>query len=72
MYASALGYIEARSVSVLIQAGGGGGEVDYGAATMRAPAATAVPVLAGLAAQRFMARARSFWERSRDSRCEGA
>jgi multiple sugar transport system permease protein len=59
MYASALGYIEARSFPVLIQATGSGGGVNFGAATTRALAATAVPVLAALLAQRYMARALS-------------
>jgi len=59
MYASALGYIEARSFPVLIQATGGGGGVNFGAATTRALAATAVPVLAALLAQRYMVRALS-------------
>jgi multiple sugar transport system permease protein len=59
MYASALGYIEARSFPVLIQATGSGGGVNFGAATTRALAATAVPVLAALLAQRYMVRALS-------------
>jgi multiple sugar transport system permease protein len=59
MYASALGYVDARSFPVLIQATGGGGGVNFGAATTRALAATAVPVLAALFAQRYMARALS-------------
>lgn len=59
MYASALGYIEARSFPVLIQATGGGGGVNFGAATTRALAATAVPIIAALLAQRFMVRALS-------------
>ena len=56
MYASALGYVEARSFPVLIQATGSGGGVNFGAATTRALAATAVPVLAALLAQRYMVR----------------
>lgn len=60
MYASALGYIEARSFPVLIQSTGGGGGVNFGAATTRALAATAVPILAALFAQRYMVRALSF------------
>lgn len=59
MYASALGYIEARSFPVLIQATGSGGGVNFGAATTRALAATAVPVIAALLAQRYMVRALS-------------
>jgi multiple sugar transport system permease protein len=59
MYASAIGYVDARSFPVLIQATGGGGGVNFGAATTRALAATAVPVLAALFAQRYMARALS-------------
>jgi multiple sugar transport system permease protein len=59
MYASALGYIEARSFPVLIQATGSGGGVNFGAAMTRALAATAVPVLAALLAQRYMVRALS-------------
>ena len=59
MYASALGYIEARSFPVLIQATGSGGGVNFGAATTRALAATAIPVLAALLAQRYMVRALS-------------
>jgi multiple sugar transport system permease protein len=59
MYASALGYVEARSFPVLIQATGSGGGVNFGAATTRALAATAVPVLAALLAQRYMVRALS-------------
>jgi len=59
MYASALGYIEARSFPVLIQATGSGGGVNFGAATTRALAATAVPVVAALLAQRYMVRALS-------------
>jgi multiple sugar transport system permease protein len=59
MYASALGYIEARSFPVLIQATGGGGGVNFGAATTRALAATAVPIGAALLAQRYMVRALS-------------
>lgn len=59
MYASALGYIEAKSFPVLIQATGGGGGANMGAATTRALAATAIPVLAALFAQRYMVRALS-------------
>ncbi len=59
MYASALGYIEARSFPVLIHATGSGGGVNFGAATTRSQAATAVPVLAALVAQRYMVRALS-------------
>ncbi|MCC2627064.1 MAG: putative transporter permease protein [Thermomicrobiales bacterium] len=59
MYASALGYTEARSFPVLIQATGSGGGVNFGAATTRALAATAVPVLAALLAQRYIVRALS-------------
>jgi multiple sugar transport system permease protein len=59
MYASAVGYIEARSFPVLIQATGAGGGVNFGAATTRALAATTVPILAALLAQRFMVRALS-------------
>ncbi len=59
MYASAVGYIEARSFPVLIQATGAGGGVNFGAATTRALAATAIPVLAALLAQRYMVRALS-------------
>lgn len=59
MYASALGYIDAKSFPVLIQATGSGGGVNYGAATTRALAATAVPILAALLAQRYMVRALS-------------
>jgi multiple sugar transport system permease protein len=59
MYASALGYTEARSFPVLIQATGSGGGVNFGAATTRALAATAVPILAALFAQRYMVRALS-------------
>ncbi len=59
MYASALGYTEARSFPVLIQATGSGGGVNFGAATTRALAATAVPILAALLAQRYMVRALS-------------
>ena len=59
IYASALGYIEARSFPVLIQATGSGGGVNFGAATTRALAATAVPVVAALLAQRYMVRALS-------------
>jgi multiple sugar transport system permease protein len=59
MYASALGYIEARSFPVLIQATGSGGGVNLGAATTRALAATAIPILAALLAQRYMVRALS-------------
>jgi multiple sugar transport system permease protein len=56
IYASGLGYIEARSVPVLIQATGSGGGVNFGAATTRALAAPAVPVVAALLARRYMAR----------------
>jgi multiple sugar transport system permease protein len=59
MYASALGYVEARSFPVLIQATGGGGGVNFGTATTRALAATAVPIVAALLAQRYMVRALS-------------
>ena len=59
MYASAIGYVEAKSFPVLIQATGGGGGVNFGAATTRALAATAVPVVAALLAQRYMVRALS-------------
>jgi multiple sugar transport system permease protein len=59
MYASAIGYVEARSFPVLIQATGAGGGVNFGAATTRALAATAVPVIAALLAQRYMVRALS-------------
>ena len=59
MYASALGYIDAKSFPVLIQATGSGGGVNFGAATTRALAATAVPILAALLAQRYMVRALS-------------
>ena len=44
---------------MLIQATGGGGGVNFGAATTRALAATAVPVIAALLAQRYMVRALS-------------
>ncbi|MFN8664170.1 MAG: carbohydrate ABC transporter permease [Thermomicrobiales bacterium] len=59
MYASAIGYVEAKSFPVLIQATGAGGGVNFGAATTRALAATAVPVIAALLAQRYMVRALS-------------
>lgn len=59
MYASALGYIEARTFPVLIQATGSGGGVNFGAATTRALASTAVPIVAALLAQRYMVRALS-------------
>jgi multiple sugar transport system permease protein len=59
MYASALGYTEARTLPVLIQATGGGGGANMGAATTRALTSTVVPVLAALLAQRYMARALS-------------
>ena len=59
MYASAIGYVEAKSFPVLIQATGAGGGVNFGAATTRALAAMAVPVLAALLAQRYMVRALS-------------
>ncbi|MCA9862364.1 MAG: carbohydrate ABC transporter permease [Thermomicrobiales bacterium] len=59
MYASAIGYVEAKSLPVLIQATGAGGGVNFGAATTRALAATAAPVLAALLAQRYMVRALS-------------
>lgn len=59
MYASAIGYVEAKSFPVLIQATGAGGGVNFGAATTRALAATAVPIIAALLAQRYMVRALS-------------
>ena len=59
MYASAIGYVEAKSFPVLIQATGGGGGVNFGAATTRALAAMAVPIIAALLAQRYMVRALS-------------
>jgi len=59
MYASAIGYIEAKSFPVLIQATGGGGGANFGAATTRALAATSIPVIAALLAQRYMVRALS-------------
>lgn len=59
MYASAIGYVEAKSFPVLIQATGAGGGVNFGAATTRALAATAAPVIAALLAQRYMVRALS-------------
>ena len=59
MYASAVGYIEAKSFPVMIQATGGGGGVNFGAATTRALAATTIPVIAALLAQRSMVRALS-------------
>lgn len=59
MYASALGYTEARSFPVLIQATGAGGGVNFDAATTRALAAMSVPILAALFAQRYMVRALS-------------
>ncbi|MFT4038841.1 MAG: carbohydrate ABC transporter permease, partial [Thermomicrobiales bacterium] len=59
MYASAIGYVEAKSFPVLIQATGGGGGANFGAATTRALAATALPVIAALLAQRYMVRALS-------------
>lgn len=59
MYASAIGYVEAKSFPVLIQATGAGGGVNFGAATTRALAATALPVIAALLAQRYMVRALS-------------
>src|SRR3954468_2552261 len=59
MYASALGYIDARSFPVLIQATGGGGGFNMGGATTRALTATVVPLLAALLVQRFIVRALS-------------
>ena len=59
MYASALGYTEARTLPVLIQATGSGGGANMGAATTRALTSTIVPVLAALLAQRYMVRALS-------------
>lgn len=59
MYASALGYTEARTLPVLIQATGGGGGANMGAATTRALTSTVVPVLAALLAQRYLVRALS-------------
>ena len=59
MNASGLGYIEARSFTILIHATGSGGGVNFGAATTRALAATAVPVIAEILAQRYKVRARS-------------
>ncbi len=59
MYASALGYIDAKSFPVLIQATGSGGGFNLGAATTRALTATAVPLLAALLVQRFIVRALS-------------
>lgn len=59
MYASAIGYVEAKSFPVLIQATGAGGGVNFGTATTRALAATAAPVIAALLAQRYMVRALS-------------
>jgi multiple sugar transport system permease protein len=59
MYASAIGYVEAKSFPVLIQATGAGGGVNFGAATTRALSATAVPIIAALLAQRYMVRALS-------------
>ena len=59
MYASALGYTEARTLPVLIQATGSGGGANMGAATTRALTSTMVPVLAALLAQRYMVRALS-------------
>jgi ABC-type glycerol-3-phosphate transport system permease component len=59
MYASALGYTEARSFPVLIQATGGGGGFNLGAATTRALTATVVPLFAALLLQRFLVRAMS-------------
>jgi multiple sugar transport system permease protein len=59
MYASAIGYVEAKSFPVLIQATGAGGGVNFGAATTRALSATAVPIIAALLAQRYLVRALS-------------
>lgn len=59
MYASAIGYVEAKSFPVLIQATGAGGGVNFGAATTRALAATTVPIIAALLSQRYMVRALS-------------
>jgi multiple sugar transport system permease protein len=59
MYASALGYTEARTLPVLIQATGSGGGANMGAATTRALTSTIVPILAALLAQRYMVRALS-------------
>lgn len=59
MYASALGYIEARTLPVLIQATGGGGGANMGAASTRALTATIVPIIAALLVQRYMVRALS-------------
>ncbi len=56
MFASALSYTEARSMPVLIQATGGGGGVNMQAATSRALAAMAVPLLAAILAQRAVVR----------------
>jgi multiple sugar transport system permease protein len=52
MYASALGYTNARTLPMMIQSSGG-------ADTTRALAATAVPIVAALFAQRYMVRALS-------------
>ena len=59
MYASALSYTEARSFPVLIHATGTGGGANMGAATTRALAATTVPIVAALLAQRYLVRALS-------------
>jgi multiple sugar transport system permease protein len=59
MYASALSYTDARSFPVLIHATGTGGGANMGAATTRALAATIVPVVAALFAQRYLVRALS-------------
>jgi multiple sugar transport system permease protein len=59
MYASALGYTEARTFPVLIASTAGGGGANLGAMTSRALAATVVPVVAALLAQRYMVRALS-------------
>lgn len=59
MFASAVGYTEAKSFPVLIQATGGGGGVNYQAASTRALAAMALPLVAALLAQRWLVRALS-------------
>lgn len=59
MYASALGYIDAKSFPVLIQATGSGGGFNMGGATTRALTATVVPLVAALLVQRFIVRALS-------------
>jgi len=56
MFGMLLSYTDSRTMAVLVYATGGGGGVNFQAASTRAMAAMAVPVLCALLAQRYVVR----------------